>query len=565
MPEPRPKRRANKPPANSPAPTGRKTSAQGKAHRAAALGSRIPKNPSPARATQNAEATGLPPGWATTTLGEICAPSRARAHPQDEPDLPYVGLEHVESQTMRLLGRGKTSDLKSSSVRFSEGDVLYGKMRPYLNKVWLAEFDGLCSAEFLVFPKTEGLNSQLFAYRLNSDDFVKFANRQVSGDRPRVDFDKLASFPYPLAPTAEQDRIIAKLDAVLSRIAAGEAAAQRALKRLDSYRAAVLHAAVTGELTREWRKTHEPKETGAQLLKRLLDERRARWEEAELERFHAAGIIPNDDKWKERYPRPTKVDASKLPELPEGWTWISLDQLTIHLTSGSRDWTRYYGKGSGTFLMAQNIRKNGLDLSFRQAVDPPPGNRDCQRSQVAKGDILVTIVGANTGDVCVVPIELTEHYVCQSVALLRLATPSLSHFVWLYLASDQDGQKQWRMMTYGAGRPHLGFEHLRLTAIPVPPCIEQAAIVREVGQRLAAADRLSVTLNHQLAHARAARQAVMREAFAGRLVPQNPDDAQASEMLPRQSKDSSRAVTRSRSKSQNSPRRRRTEGLVFQP
>jgi hypothetical protein len=135
-----------------PALTGRKTPAQGKAHRAAALGQRAPKKPSPARATQNADATGLPPGWIQTTLGEINAPSRDRAHPQDEPDLPYVGLvEHVESQTMRLLGRGKTSDLKSSSVRFSEGDVLYGKMRSYLNKVWLAEFDGLCSVEFLVF------------------------------------------------------------------------------------------------------------------------------------------------------------------------------------------------------------------------------------------------------------------------------------------------------------------------------------------------------------------------------------------------------------------------------
>jgi len=54
-------------------------------------------------------------------------------------------------------------------------------MRPYLNKVWLAEFRGLCSAAFLVFPNTEGLNSQLFAYRLNAEDFVNFANHQANG------------------------------------------------------------------------------------------------------------------------------------------------------------------------------------------------------------------------------------------------------------------------------------------------------------------------------------------------------------------------------------------------
>lgn len=220
----------------------------------------------------------LPKGWVKTTLGDVNVPSRERALPSEAPDLPYVGMEHVESQTMKLLGQGEARSLKSSSVRFNKGDVLYGKMRPYLNKVWLAEFDGLCSAEFLVFPKTEGLNGQLFAYRLNSQDFVNFANHQVSGDRPRVDFEKLAIFPYLLAPSREQGRIVAKLDALLSRVSAGEAAARRALERLKKYRAAVLHAAVTGELTRDWRKTHAPEETGSQLLKRLLAERRARWE-----------------------------------------------------------------------------------------------------------------------------------------------------------------------------------------------------------------------------------------------------------------------------------------------
>lgn len=86
-----------------------------------------------------------------TTLGEITEPSRARALPAEAPDMPYIGLEHIEPQTMKLLGHGYARDVRSSSVLFSKGDVLYGKMRPYLNKVWVAEFDGICSAEFLVF------------------------------------------------------------------------------------------------------------------------------------------------------------------------------------------------------------------------------------------------------------------------------------------------------------------------------------------------------------------------------------------------------------------------------
>src|SRR5689334_5670586 len=123
----------------------------------------------------------LPKGWVKTNLGEVYVPSRVRVLPADAGNLPYIGMEHVESQTMRLLGHDESGELKSSSLRFNKGDVLYGKMRPYLNKVWVAEFDGVCSAEFLIFPKTEGLNSQFLAYRLNTQDFVAFANLNVSG------------------------------------------------------------------------------------------------------------------------------------------------------------------------------------------------------------------------------------------------------------------------------------------------------------------------------------------------------------------------------------------------
>jgi type I restriction enzyme, S subunit len=164
----------------------------------------------------------LPKGWVMTTLGEIAGLSQERALPTDTPTLRYVGLEHIEPQTMKLLGHGYARESRSSLVRFSKGDVLYGKMRPYLNKVWVAEFDGLCSAEFLVFSKYSGLNSKFLALRLNAEDFVAFANGQISGERPRVDFGKLSSFPIALPPTSEQDRIVAKLEAALSRVQRAE-------------------------------------------------------------------------------------------------------------------------------------------------------------------------------------------------------------------------------------------------------------------------------------------------------------------------------------------------------
>src|SRR5205823_2630023 len=110
-----------------------------------------------------------------------------------------------------------------------------------------------------------------------------------------------------------------------SRLAAGEGAARRALERLKRYRAAILHAAVTGELTRDWRKTHEPAETGPQLLKRLLQERRVRWEDSELKRLCTSGKSPKNDKWQKRYSEPEPPKS--LPGLPRSWASVSIDQL----------------------------------------------------------------------------------------------------------------------------------------------------------------------------------------------------------------------------------------------
>src|SRR6266511_2275491 len=257
----------------------------------------------------------LPNGWVKTTLGEIVQPSRARVSPTKSSKLRYIGLEHIEPQTMRLLGHGYARDARSSSIRFSKGDVLYAKMRPYLHKVWVAEFDGICSAEFLVFTKRDGLSSQFLAMRLNAEDFDTFANKHVSGDRPRVNFESLSSFPILLPPAAEQERIVIKLNAALSAVQRAETATRRAQQRLHSYRQAVLRDAVTGELTREWRENQSKSkeknsETGEVLLQRLLDIRRDRWEEAELRRLRATGKEPKDDKWKSRYPQPIQPNTT---------------------------------------------------------------------------------------------------------------------------------------------------------------------------------------------------------------------------------------------------------------
>ena len=96
----------------------------------------------------------LPQGWASVALGELTKPSRPALSPKENPHLPFVGMEQVESQTRRLLGTLSSSEMKSTAFHFQPGDVLYGKLRPYLNKVHCADLEGLCSSEFIVMPPT---------------------------------------------------------------------------------------------------------------------------------------------------------------------------------------------------------------------------------------------------------------------------------------------------------------------------------------------------------------------------------------------------------------------------
>ncbi|MCP5526921.1 MAG: restriction endonuclease subunit S [Verrucomicrobiales bacterium] len=476
----------------------------------------------------------LPKGWVKTTLGEVNVPTRARALPSEAPDLPYVGMEHVQSQTMKLLGQGDASSLKSSSVRFSKGDVLYGKMRPYLNKVWLAEFDGLCSAEFLVFPKTEGLNSQLFAYRLNSQDFVNFANHQVSGDRPRVDFEKLAKFPYLLAPSREQERIVAKLDALLSRVAAGEAAARRALDRLQRYRATVLHAAVTGELTRAWRKTHKPEETGAQLLKRLLTERRAHWETAEFKRLHAAGKPPRDDKWKDRYREPSELGATDLPSLPRGWAWASLQQLGFIIGGLTKNPRRASLRTKLPYLRVGNVYANELRLDEVKTIGVEKD--ELGKLLVEKGDLLIVEGNGSKDQIGRLAIWDDSIVKCvhqNHIIKVRLVEEALGTWILSWLLSPPGRHHVEKVASSTTGLYTLSVGKVGNLPIPLPPSTEQAEVGRQVERRLAAADRLAATLNRQLERAQVTRQSLLREAFAGNLVPQNPNDEAASILLER--------------------------------
>jgi len=195
----------------------------------------------------------LPNSWKWVKLGEILQPSSEKIDPLKTEPTIYIGLEHIERDTGKLLGYGNSIEVRSLKTRFYSGDLLYGKLRPYLNKVHVSICDGICSTDILVLRKSKFLLSEYIAFRFLSNDFVRFSNKNVSGvQHPRVDFKTISEFIIPLPPLEEQKRIVAKIEELFTELDAGVELLKKLQIKLKRYRQSVLKAAVEGNLTQEW-------------------------------------------------------------------------------------------------------------------------------------------------------------------------------------------------------------------------------------------------------------------------------------------------------------------------
>ncbi|HHY0446902.1 TPA: restriction endonuclease subunit S [Vibrio parahaemolyticus] len=164
----------------------------------------------------------LPDGWEWSNLTDICTPSRKTVEPNPEEQYNYIGLENIESHTGKLISDSPTkgSEISSTKVSFKKGMVLYGKLRPYLNKVVVAKIDGIATTEIIPFECSDAISPGFLAYYLRSQYFVDLAMNNCSGARmPRATtklFTQIAK--VPVTSITEQNRIVEKLDALLTRI-----------------------------------------------------------------------------------------------------------------------------------------------------------------------------------------------------------------------------------------------------------------------------------------------------------------------------------------------------------
>ncbi len=370
----------------------------------------------------------------------------------------------------------------------------------------------------------------LEAYLLTQEASTAIDGMKTGGSDSGLNLthDRFRSLSVPIAPLSEQQRIMDTLDELFSELDAGVAALERVRAKLKHYRAAVLKAAVEGALTEEWRRQHPATETADALLTRILAERRRRWEEAQLAKFEAAGKAPPKD-WRAKYSGAVGPEIDDKDGLPEGWCWATLGQLAEVGTGatpdrGRRD--RYYTGGAIPWTTSGCV--NEVRVLEPTAYVTPQALAECNLTVYPAGTLLLAMYGeGKTRGMCTeLGIASTTN---QALAAIQ-ASESVRQFLKIFLFKNYEVT---RRAATGGVQPNLNLGMVRSIPVPLPPRAEQDAIVEAVEEQISLIDHLERDLDTRLKSAQALRQSILRHAFTGQLVPQDPNDEPASELLRR--------------------------------
>ena len=470
----------------------------------------------------------LPSSWEWGRLGSVTnygSPTKAGVmHPQTW----VLDMEDIEKNSGRLLQRLRYAERPAISEKnsFAKGDVLYGKLRPYLNKVLVADEDGVCTTEVVPFRCYSDYVPQFFQLALSSPFFLAYVNARSYGMKmPRLGTEDARNAVIPLPPLPEQARIVARVEELMRVCDALEATGQRQAAHhrqlvqtllgdltadsrtswqrvathfdtlldrpsaVDALEQTILQLAVRGQLVPQ-DPTDEP---ASALLKRIR---------AEKDRLIAAGKIKRDKPL-----APIGEDEQPF-ELPSGWEWVSVDALA-HVGTGttpSRDNEAYF-----SIIGIPWITSGETGQSVITQADQFVTARALSETSLTLYPIGTLIVamygqGKTRGQVAELGIEATTNQACAAIVLVE---PSASHRQFIKLVFEKS-YDEIRSLSAGGAQPNLNVGKVKQTLMPLPPLAEQARIVA----RVAHLRRLCADLRQRLTQSQTALAEALAAAVA---------------------------------------------------
>ena len=445
--------------------------------------------------------------------------------------MPAVG---AGDGSIRVEETRPAEEVKKGFTPFLEGDVLFAKITPCMENGKMAVVPklvngyGFGSTEFHVLRPKPVIDAKYLYYYVSSQSFRGEAERYMTGavGQKRVSTDYLKRSKIPVAPLGQQKNIVAEIEKQFSRLDEAVASLKRVKANLKRYKAAVLKDAVEGrlveteaELAAQGRAnvaggtmpgaTARQYESGEELLKRILAERRRKWEENELAKMKVQGKAPKDDNWKKKYKEPAAPDTADLPELPEGWSWVAVEQLSLQVQYGYT--ASAVARESGVrFLRITDIQEDHVDWSTVPSCDISAIEQ--QELLLQCGDIVFARTGATVGKSFQLKGKFPESVFASY--LIRISPHNVQTSDWLnvFFHSSEYWQ-QIRASQAGIGQPNVNGTKLRGVLVPLPPLAEQHRIVAEVERRLSVIEELEAGVTANVQRATHLRRSVLQRAF----------------------------------------------------
>ena len=361
----------------------------------------------------------------------------------------------------------------------------------------------------------------------------------------RVPIDFIASNPIPLPPLAEQKRIVAKIEELFRELEAGEESLRLAHRQLATYRQSLLKQGFEGKLTQTWRTQNPDKlESPETLLARIQSARQSRYEEQLKQSERDLGASekgfkndkrPSKPRRQQAVQLPTPDQVEALPSLPKTWFWISVDNCAVEISDGpfgSNLKSEDYVSSGVRVVRLENIGA-GYFIEEKESFISTEKYEKLKRHTVHPGDIVVASFINEAVRAALIPASIECAVNKADCFQVHCFGDTISADFLVRCFGARYFFKQLETLVHGVGRPRINTTQLGDAFVPLCSLPEQQEIVRLLDEQFEVIERNEREIDAALRRSEALRQSILKSAFTGQLVPQDPADEPATELLAR--------------------------------